>query len=214
MKAILTPFIGKKKYYLVGIAIVVIIIAYSMAGCPSCHKPKPVTSVVPVIENATKPIEDSLRREVAGLQDSITSLTRALKIATIETLTAKGKGQSTITARGKAKEIHDTVMVDKLCDQLEQDYRDYAASVTHEDSIQTEMIASQGKVIDNLSEDLNVQNVKYNQLKAAYTDDLQKLNDSMKQKAKADRKLRRARFLNKVLGGVAAVATGFIFLTR
>lgn len=214
MKIITSLFTGKTKYFVIGAIVAVFLFMYFMAGCNGCKKSNPVISVIPAIEQAAKPLEDSLRREVSALNDSITQLKKRLYSAAINQQVAKEKGTATIAARGKAKEIHDTVTVDSLCDQLEEDFRQYAASVAHEDSVQTELIESQAVVITNQAADLELQKSKFNQVKIAYEDNLNRLNEDERKLQKMDRKLRRSHFLNKVFGGIAAVAVGFIALTR
>jgi hypothetical protein len=159
-------------------------------------------------------LEDSLRKEVSILQDSITSLKRAVQNANVSQQVAKGKGQSTISERAKAKEIHDTLRVATLCDQLEEDFRDYSESVAHQDSLQEQLIDKQNIVINNLNEDLELQKNKFSQAAVAYEDQSKVLAENEKKLQKSDRKLRHARFLNKVLGLAAAVVTGLLLLIR
>lgn len=197
-----------QRALIIAIIVAIAIVLFSIKGC---HKKEPAPSPINVIEVAAKPVEDSLRKEVATLKDSIESLKKILINATVEKKVAQIKGTTTIVAREKAKEKKDTILVDALCDQLEDDYRGYVVSVNYEDSVQNEIIANLEDVVSSLDKDLELQKNKFSQAKIAYDEQSILLGKATKDLTKKSKRLNVAKFFNKV-GVAAAAVAAFILL--
>ncbi|MBP7398197.1 MAG: hypothetical protein KA954_01330 [Chitinophagales bacterium] len=193
------------------VALIVAFAILVIAALNRCNKPKPAPSPITTIEAAAKPVEDSLRKEVATLKDSILALKKTMITATVEKKVAQIKGSSTIVAREKAKEKKDTILVDALCDQLEDDYRGYVVTVTYEDSVQNEIIANLEDVVNSLDKDLELQKNKFSQAKISYDEQSILLGKATKELSKKTKRLNVAKFFNKV-GVAAAAVAAFILL--
>lgn len=180
----------------------------------TCHKKKEAAPVSPVaiIEQTTKPVEDSLKKENSALKDSLKSLRAQLKKANVSKITAQVHGEVTIQQRQQAKADKDTAQATNLCDQLEDDYRQYVIQTAYEDSLQQVCLDNQSLLIESQQAEIELHKSKFEQCKEVANAQFEDLQKAVKENAKKDRKLKRAKFFNKLFGGLAIAGAAIIAL--
>jgi Tfp pilus assembly protein PilV len=96
-----------------------------------------------------------------------------------------------------------------------EEFYNYRQETIYQDSIQDGIIEKQAATISNTTAEAELQAIKYDKLKTAYSAQSIALNEATQQNNKLQKKLKRAKFWGKVAGiGTAAgvVLAGFVFL--
>lgn len=185
-----------------------------MASCNGC-KQKPVENVVAVIEQAHNPKIDSLKYENALFKDSLLKLNKELAKQKTKTAIAENKASATAKRLQEALSKKDTSKIINYADDIIEEYDAYIQATIRQDSIQEAVIEKQAAAIVNSRAEIELHESKYNLLKTAYEVKKIEANDWKKEAHKFDRKLKRAKFFNKVLGigaAAGAVLAGIVFL--
>lgn len=193
-----------------------ILVALLLLGCNGCKKPvEPTPSVVDIIEQTHNPAIDSLQKITELLTDSITNLNEKLKTQSTKTAIAESKATAASERLKTALKNKDTVEIIVYANDITEEYDNYRAQTITQDSIQEAIIYKQAAVIENNRAEIQLNESKYNLLKEAHTVQSTYLAQVQMELVKSNKKLKRAKFFNKVLGiGTAAGAAfaGILFL--
>ena len=199
-----------KGVWTVCIAIVSIIIIGYCTGCKD--KPAPVDNLVDVIEQTTKPVEDSLRKEVTQLKlqnDSLIKINQKLSAKKEVFRDQKSESKEKVAA---AEQRNDSAaIITALKDELKSAEM-YISIADEQVSTQGEIIVNNERIISNQQADIELQKSKFNQLKVAYSIQETQLQDVRAQLTKNVKKLKRAKTWNKILGIGTAAGVGLAAL--
>ncbi|MFA6069804.1 MAG: hypothetical protein WC810_14570 [Janthinobacterium sp.] len=189
--------------------IVVLLVALLLSSCKSCNKTdEPVVNVPETIEAKSKPIEDSLRKEVAVLKDSIAILKKIADKAAVK--------KEVIRERVVERPVPTTDSGALLAyNELLEDFDQYVVQSDKQATAQGEIIVKQERIITNQLSDIELQKSKYKELATAFTNLNDQYGNAVKELKKSDRKLKRAKVFNKIFGigtaaGVALAAIIFL----
>lgn len=191
-------------------------LAALMLYLSSCkEKPEDVPTPVQVIEQVHNPVIDSLKNVAAVLTDSVSKLNEALKIQQSKTAIAESKATSASNKLQDAINKKDTVEIIVYAQDIIDELYSYKQETMKQDSIQDGIIEKQAATIVNNRAEIELHESKYNLLKRAYNIQEVQLSDYARANEKLQKKLKRAKFWNKVLGigtAAGAVVAGIVFL--
>lgn len=214
MRTLKKPDIGVRIILLFTLA--GILAALMLLGCNGCKKPvEPTPSVVNIIEQTHNPAIDSLQKITELLTDSITNLNEKLKTQSTKTAIAESKATAASERLKTALKNKDTVEIIVYANDITEEYDNYRAQTIAQDSIQEAIIYKQAAVIENNRAEIQLNESKYNLLKEAHTVQSTYLAQVQMELVKSNKKLKRAKFFNKVLGigtAAGAVFAGILFL--
>lgn len=197
--------------YLLGVILLAI-----LASCNGCKQPKYIpTTAVEVIEQKHNPEIESLRNMFLVLSDSIYNLNEQLQKQSKEQQFANRKASATIGKLQQALAAKDTGKIIIYSEDAADEFTAYKQEVGKQDSIQEHMIAMQGAVIENNRGEIELHESKFKELKRAYNIQELQLSDYARQNERLKKKLKRAKFWNRVLGvgtAAGAVLAGIVFL--
>lgn len=182
----------------------------------SCNNPVVVTPTAPeVIEQKYNPVIDSLKKENSLLFDSISKLKQDLVAQKKKTAVTEANASKTIGRLEEALSKKDTGSIIVYADDVIEEYFEFRKQTIEQDSIQDAIIEKQAATIVNTRAEAELQLAKYNKLKVAYGAQSIALNEAALQNSKLQKKLKRAKFWNKVgaIGTAAGVVlAGIVFL--
>lgn len=193
-----------------------IILLIIISSCNGCKKTlPPIDSVVDIIEQQAKPVEDSLRKENIQLKAENDSLIVLNKKLSAKKEVIREQKANHKQAVAKAEEKNDSAaIITALKEELKT--ADVYISIAEEQAAtQGNIIINNEKIITNLQADVELQKSKFNQLKTAYNIQETQLNDARMALTKTAKKLKRAKAWNKIFGIGTAAGVGlaaFIFL--
>jgi hypothetical protein len=195
------------------LALAMLCMLYSCNGCkkPQYAAPDPVK----VIEKTHNPKIDSLKKLSFLLIDSIGKLNTELAKQKTEQKFSERKAESTIDKLKEALAAKDTAKIIAHAEDAANDVVAYKDEVERLDSIQDAIIEKQTATLINNREEIELHESKYNLLKTAYEVKSIEANDWKNEANKQHKKLKRAKFWNKVLGigtAAGAVLAGIVFL--
>lgn len=181
-----------------------------------CRKPQYIPpSQVQIIEQTHNPKIDSLKKLSFLLIDSISKLNSQLAKQKTEQKFSERKAESTIDKLKEALATKDTAKIIVYAEDAANDVIAYKEEVELLDSIQDAIIEKQAATLINNRAEIELHESKFNQLKVAYNIQEVKLSDAARANEKLQKKLKRSKFLNKVLGitsAAGAVLAGIVFL--
>jgi hypothetical protein len=193
-----------------------ILIALFTTSCNGCKRPvEPIKNVVEVIEQSHNPAIDSLKQVTALLNDSILNLNKELDKQKNKTAIAESKATSTSNKLQDAINKKDTVEIIVYAQDVIDELYYYRQETIKQDSIQDAIIEKQAATLINNQSEIDLHESKYNQLKIAYNIQEVHLSDAARANEKLQKKLKRSKFFNKVLGvgtAAGAVLAGIMFL--
>lgn len=182
------------------------IAAISLLMAYSCKENPVVQPSVPEqIETVYKPIEDSLKSEITLLKDSIEYFKKLAAKAEVKKEVAKEKVTEAKQKVDSAIKSGDTLaIINRQAEQIQaQDQVIYDQD--QQLSAQGHIIEKQEATIKSYELSITSANTKFMALKTAFTDQATVLQEERKQHVKDLKKLKRAKFFNKVLSiGTAA----------
>jgi hypothetical protein len=188
---------------------VVLLVALLLSSCKSCNKPdEAIVSIPETIEAKAKPVEDSLRKEVAVLKDSIAILKKIADESAFKKEVLRGRvidRPTPITDSGALLAYN----------ELLEDFDKYVFQSDQQAVAQGEIIVKQERIITTQLADIELQKSKYKELATAFTNLNDQYGNVVKDLKKSDRKLKRAKVFNKIFGigtaaGVALAAIIFL----
>ncbi len=206
------------KKVMAGIFVFVIICAIIalLTGCKGCSKPKYIPPTpVQVIEQAHNPLIDSIKQANVLLTDSVRKLNAELVKQKSKTAIAESKAKVTGQRLQEALNNKDTGSIIVYADDIIEEFNSYIQETNKQDSIQDAVIEKQAATIINNRAEIELHASKYEQLKTAYNIQSIQLSDAARANEKLQKKLKRSKFWNKVLGvstAVGVVAGGILFL--
>lgn len=183
-----------------------LIAAISLLMAYSC-KEKPVvqTTVPDQIETTYKPIEDSLKAEISALHDSIEYYKKLAAKAEVKKEVSKDKSAAAKQKVDSAIKSGDTLAIINTQEETIHAQDQVIYDQDQQLSAQGHIIEKQEATIKRQDLKINAANTKFTALKQAYIDQSTVLQEERKQHVKDLKKLKRAKFFNKVLGiGTAA----------
>lgn len=196
-----------------GIGLFMLLIPFEI-GC-NRPDPPPAENVVQVVDRTIQPTIDSLRSENKRLKERVSGLEKNLQDATVEQKVAERKAGQTISKLKKALDQKDTAAIIDNSADVVLEFDAYKEATIRTDSIQEAVIDAQRTQIQNSYAEAELERSKSNLLKTAYEVQEVRANVAEAKVKKLERKLKRAKVVNKVLGiGAAAgvVLAGFVFL--
>lgn len=188
---------------------VAMIIILSIASCNGCKDNQPVVvNPIEVIQSEAKPIEDSLRQVISFQNVKIDSLKAIAEKASIrkEVIRERVVDRPAPTTDSGALIAYN---------ELKEDFDRYVVQSDIQANSQGEIIVSKDSIITTQLADIELQKSKFIKVVDAYNSQSIALDKAKKELVKSDKKLKRAKFLNKVLGvGTAAgiAIAAFVFL--
>lgn len=187
-----------------------------LASCKGCNKSEPVTpSAVQVIEKEAKPAIDSVIAVAKMWQSKYDSLAASFKA---KEPTRKQSQSKLSQSLNDAKDIAIKQGCDSVLYELVETKRaldEYVQFTDEQLSTQGQMIEAKDSVAAAAYAQVELEQSKFKKLAGAYEFVDQDLSKTKKQLEKTDRKLKRAKFLNKVFIPGAIImgsALGFIIL--
>lgn len=181
-----------------------------------CNKPKvEQPTPVQIIEQTHNPKIDSLKKFAFMLIDSIGKLNSELAKQKNKTAIAESKATSTADKLSDAIKKKDTVQIIVYAEDVIDELYNYRKETMFQDSIQDGIIEKQAAVIVSNRAEIELHESKYNLLKEAHAVQSTYLAQVQMELVKNNKKLKRAKFLNKVLGittAAGAVLAGVVFL--
>lgn len=197
--------------YLLGVAL-----AALLTGCKGCSKPKYIPpTAVEVIEQKHNPEIESLRNMFLVLSDSIYKLNEQLQKQSKEQQFANRKASATIGKLQQALAAKDTGKIIIYSEDAAEEFTVFKEEVAKKDSLQDRLVMMQHEAITHLNGEIELHEAKFAELKTAYNIQDLKLSDYARQNERLQKKLKRAKFWNKVLGvgtAAGAVLAGIVFL--
>ena len=203
------------------IAIIFIAVAFCamvalMTGCNGCKKPAYIPPTpVQIIEQTHNPAIDSLKQVNSLLADSVAKLNTELAKQKSKTAIAESKASATSDKLQNAINKKDTVEIIVYAQDVIDELYYYREETMKQDSIQDAIIQKQSVTIQNNRAETELQESKFNLLKRAYNIQEVQLSDAAQANEKLQKKLKRSKFFNKVLGigtAAGAVLAGIMFL--
>lgn len=177
-----------------------------ITGCK--QKLLPIENIAETIMASAKPLEDSLRREIKVMKTEIDSLKIIAAKASVK--------KEVIRERVVERPIPTTDSGALIAyNDLKNDFDLYVISSDEQALSQGNIIIKQERIITNLQADVELQKSKFTQLKSSFNIQETQLNYTRAELTKNVKKLKRARFFNKVFGVGTAAGVGlaaFIFL--
>lgn len=211
----LLSFIDKYILWIVAILVSVCAII-ALSGCKGCNKPAYIPpSQVQVIEQTHNPAIDSLKQVNSLLADSVAKLNTELAKQKSKTAIAESKASATGKRLQEALNNQDTGSIIVYADDIIEEFNSYIQETNRQDSIQENIIEKQAATIINNRAETELQESKFNLLKRAYNIQEVQLSDAARANEKLQKKLKRSKFFNKVLGigtAAGAVLAGIMFL--
>lgn len=196
--------------------LLIITIGFLLTGCKSCNKSTPPTPTAPqVIEQQYNPAIDSLQTIIKQKIDSINNLQQQLAKQKNKTAIAESNAAKASDRLQEALNKKDTSAALTYANDVIEEFYNYRQETIYQDSIQDNIIEKQAATISNTRAEAELQAIKYDKLKTAYSAQSIALNEATQQNNKLQKKLKRAKFWGKVAGiGTAAgvVLAGFVFL--
>jgi hypothetical protein len=187
-----------------------------LSGCKGCNKPVYIApDPVAIIEQTHNPKIDSLQKLSFLLIDSISKLNTELSKQKNKTAIAESKATSTSNKLQDAINKKDTVEIIVYAQDVIDELYYYRQETIKQDSIQDAIIEKQAATLMNNQAEIELHESKYNQLKVAYNIQEVHLSDAARANEKLQKKLKRSKFFNKVLGitsAAGAVLAGIVFL--
>lgn len=198
------------------LSVATLLVVMVLVSCKGCNKPVYIPPTpVQVIEQKHNPVIDSLKQVTAVLTDSVSKLNAELQNQKKKTSLAGAKAEQTANRLRSALNEKDTVEVLVYADDIIEEYDAYIQNTNRQDSIQEAIIEKQAATIVNNRAEIELHASKYEQLKTAYNIQEVQLSDAVQSNKKMQKKLKRSKFWNKVLGvgtAVGIVAGGILFL--
>lgn len=205
-----------KNILLIIAAVFVLGMIAMLLGCNGCSKPKYIPpTAVEVIEQKHNPVIDSLKQVTDILTDSVSKLNKELDVQKKEQQFANRKASATIGKLQEALAAKDTGKIITYSEDAAEEFTAFKEEVAKQDSIQDRIIYMQGVVIENNRGEIELHESKFNELKRAYNVQGLQLSDYARQNERLHKKVKRAKFWNKVLGigtAAGAVLAGIVFL--
>jgi hypothetical protein len=204
------------KYELVFWGFLAFVIICMLCSCKGCNKPVYIApDPVAIIEQTHNPKIDSLQKLSFLLIDSISKLNTELSKQKNKTAIAESKAISTGSKLQDALNKKDTVEIIVYAQDVIDELYYYRQETMRQDSIQDAIIEKQAATLMNNRAEIELHESKYNQLKVAYNIQEVHLSDAARANEKLQKKLKRSKFFNKVLGitsAAGAVLAGIVFL--
>jgi hypothetical protein len=194
---------------------ILLIIIILLAGCNGCKQPDNKPSTLEGIEEKYNPSIDSLKNQNKMLSDSIKSLITELSKQKQITTQAETTAKNTAKKLQEALNKKDTTQVLVYADEIIEEFENYVVNTNKQDSLQESVIEKQAATIINNRAEIELHESKYNLLKQAYQVQEINFNNAVKENGRLEKKLKRSKFWNKVLGigtATGAALAGLIFL--
>lgn len=184
-----------------------------IAGCNGCKKPTPAQPAVPeVIENNAKPQIDSVLKVAKYWQLKYDSLASAFKRKEPARKQAQNKVSQSI---GNSISIAEKQGCDSVLSELnttEENFENYVAVTDAQLTTQGQMIVAKDSIISVSYAQVELEKGKFKQLTHEYNEQEKSLKIVTAKLAKTERKLKRAKFLNKVFIPGAIIMGGALGL--
>jgi len=191
---------------MIAFSISALILFMCISSCKSCNQPPPpAVNEIQQITAQAKPVEDSLRLVLKQKDDSLHLLNKQLIDAGKQTAIVKSRSTATINKLTDALAKKDTAAIINQAQHVTNDFRAFVEATDKEDSVQNQIITTQAEVITTLHADVELQKLKFAKAADAYSRQSIQLDIVKTELYKTQKKLKRAKFFNKVLGiGTAA----------